>query len=127
LNEFGVGWGDGEDGSDGDAVDTNSTSDTTTTVTETGAGWATANNGEWKSFGLVLTDRTTGRRYYRTIKSNTADTITWEGAVADSGAGWTFNIGGIRTQVHLNVHSPGKPFGLQQLMAILQDLLGILT
>jgi hypothetical protein len=127
LNELGVGWGDGEDGSDADAADGTSTSDTTTTLTDSTKSWTDTNNGEWKGMGLVLTDRTTGRRYYRTIKSNTATVLTWEGAVTDAGAGWTYNIGGIRTQVHLNVHSPGKPMGLQRAQVVLQDLLGILT
>lgn len=123
LNEYGVGFGDGEDGSDADAADLNSTSETTTSATVSGKSWTTD---EWKGFGLVLTDRTTGRRYYRTIKSNTGDTLNWDGAVSDSGGGWKLNIGGIRTQLHLLVPSQ-KTRILRLLRALLQDQISILA
>lgn len=124
MNEFGIGWGDGEDGSDTDADDLTSSSDTTTSVDVSGKSWTT---NEWRGVGLVLTDRTTGRRYYRTIKSNDGDTLNWDGTVTDSGGGWTINIGGIRSQIHLVQFSFGKPLTIQVLKAILQDQLGVLT
>jgi hypothetical protein len=118
VNEFGYGFGDGEDGSDTDAADLTSTSDTTTTVDVSGKSWT---NDEWKGNGLCLTDRTTGQVYYRTIKTNDADTLTWEGAQADSGGGWLIHIGGIRTQGQVMQGLPGKSLKIQKLQIQLQD------
>lgn len=124
LLEFGVGFGDGEDGSDADAADLNSTSDTTTSVTVSGKSWTT---NEWREAGACLTDRTTGRRYYKRIKSNTGDTVTWEGAITDAGGGWRLNLGGYPSEYHLSIRSPKGKFILQKLRALLFDLLGVFS
>lgn len=124
INEFGYGWGDGVDGSSTDCVDTNSSSDTGTTVTVTGAGW-TAD--EFIGCSLVLTDRTTGRMYYRTIKDNTTDTITWEGSITDSGGGWQINIGGIPSQFHTVNSTPGREFILTRVQVQLSDQMSVVA
>lgn len=120
INEYGYGWGDGEDGSDTDALGLNSTSATTTTATVTGKSWATD---VWKSDGVVLEDRTTGRQYYRTLKSNTGTVITWEGAQSDSGGGWKIFFGGIPYAAHIVQTVPGLILMLMRARIQLQDQL----
>lgn len=124
LNEYGVGHGDGEDGSDTDAEDLASTSDTTLTADVSGKAWTTD---EWKHKGLVLTDRTTGRRYYKVVQTNDADTLTWEGAVTDAGGGWLLDLGGIRSQIHVCYISHGRPCSIMRLRAHLQDQVSLLA
>lgn len=124
MLEYGYGDGDGEDGSDADAADLESTSATSTTATVSGKSW-TAD--EWKGCSVVLTDRTTGRRYYRVISTNTTDTLTWEGSATDSGGGWLINIGGIPGTFHTLIARIGKALSLVSLRVWLHDLLGIET
>lgn len=110
IAQLGYGDGDGKTGSETDTEDLLSTSDTSTTVTVSGKAWST---NEWRGCSIILTDRTTGWRYYRVVKSNTADTITWDGSLDDSGAGWIVNLGGIRGMVHMMVAAPGRTFAVQ--------------
>lgn len=90
IQEWGVGHADGP-ADEADEDDIQSTSDTGTSVTKTSAGWTTD---EHRGRSVALRDTTTGNLRYRIIRTNTTDTLTFEGSVTDAGAGWIFNIGG---------------------------------
>jgi hypothetical protein len=121
VAEFGFGDGDGADPSGTDFDETNSSSDTGTTVDNTGAGW-TAD--EFVDHGLWLKDRTTGRMYYKIIKTNDTDTLTWEGSLADAGAGWTFAIAGFPYEWHGVIVGQGEEVILNRLIIQNRDVMG---
>jgi hypothetical protein len=97
--EFGLGDGDGWDGSNPDAAARSPSSATTTSVTFSGETWTTD---EHRGKSLVLVDAS-GNWHYRQVSGNTADTLSWQGAVAGVDSTWKTYLGGIPAVWHFAV------------------------
>jgi len=102
--ELGVSDGDGWDGSDADAEPWTPDSVTSTSATQTAAGWAAD---EFAGYGVVLV-APNGTWYPRQIKSNTTDTLTWEGAISSIQTNHYVFLGGIAGVWHTAILDAGE-------------------